>query len=73
MVINLEDHNIAITHNYVSRNNLGNVLKFITDKNDQVSGCRDRQDSVNKLEHLYDEFTKARTHSRSEATNRSCA
>jgi hypothetical protein len=58
MVINLEDHNIAITHNYVSRNNLGNVLKFITEKNDQVSGCRDRQDSV-KPEHLYDELTKA--------------
>jgi hypothetical protein len=58
MVINLDDHNIAITHNYVSRNNLGNVLKFITDKNDQVSGCRDRQDSI-KPEQLYDEFTKA--------------
>jgi hypothetical protein len=58
MAINLDDHNIAITHNYVSRSNLGNVLKFITDKNDQVSGCRDREESV-KPELLYNEFTKA--------------
>lgn len=57
MVINLDDTNIAITHNYVSPSNLGNVLKFLTDKQDQVSGCRDRKESI-KPEHLYDELVK---------------
>jgi hypothetical protein len=57
MAINLDDRNIAITHNYVSPSNLGNVLKFFSDKQDQVSGCRDRKESV-KPEHLYDEVVK---------------
>ena len=57
MVVNLDDTNIAITHNYVSRSNLGNVLKFFTQKEDQISGCRDRAETV-KPEHLYDEFVK---------------
>lgn len=55
MVINLDDINIAITHNYVSPSNLGNVLKFFVEKQDQVSGCRDRKESI-KPEHLYDEL-----------------
>jgi len=53
MVINLDDTNCAITHNYVSPSNLGNVLKFLVDKQDQISGCRDRTESI-KPEHLYD-------------------
>ncbi|CAJ1946256.1 unnamed protein product [Cylindrotheca closterium] len=57
-VINLDDRNIAITHNYVSPSNLGNVLKFFTAKQDQISGCRDRKESV-KPEHLYDELVNA--------------
>ena len=57
MVVNLDDRNIAITHNYVSPSNLGNVLKFFTEKQDQVSGCRDRKESI-KPEYLYDEFVK---------------
>lgn len=57
MVVNLDDRNIAITHNYVSPSNLGNVLKFFTDKQDQVSGCRDRKESI-KPEQLYEEFVK---------------
>lgn len=57
-VINLDDRNIAITHNYVSPSNLGNALKFFTDKQDQISGCRDRKESV-KPEHIYDELVKA--------------
>jgi Cupin-like domain len=58
MVINLDDINIAITHNYVSTSNLSNVLKFLDTKRDQVSGCRDRADSI-KPERLYQEFTAA--------------
>lgn len=58
MVINLDDFNLAITHNYVSDSNLGNVLKFLSTKRDQVSGCRDRPESV-KPDKLYEEFVEA--------------
>lgn len=57
MVINLDDFNLAITHNYVSDSNLVNVLKFLSTNRDQVSGCRDRPESV-KPERLYEEFTE---------------
>ena len=58
-VINLDGpYNVAITHNYVSKSNLGNVLHFFQDKIDQISGCRDRVESI-KPEHLYEKFTKA--------------
>lgn len=50
--MNLDDANCAITHNYVSPSNLGNVLKFFVEKQDQISGCRDRADSI-KPEHLH--------------------
>ena len=46
MVMNLDDRNIAITHDYV-----------FSEKQDQISGCRDRKETV-KPEQLYDEFTK---------------
>lgn len=58
MVINLDDVNIAITHNYVALSNLPNVLKFLDTKRDQVSGCRDRADSI-KPESLFEEFKHA--------------
>ena len=58
MVINLDDTNCAITHNYVSPSNLGNVLKFFVDKQDQVSGCRDRAETI-KPEHLHDALVEA--------------
>lgn len=61
MVINLDDTNIAITHNYVSRSNLGNVLRFLGKKEDQISGCRDRRDSI-KPAHLHDSFLSALQH-----------
>ena len=57
MVINLDEVNVAITHNYVSRSNLSSVLKFLNEKRDQVSGCRDRAESI-KPESLYEEFVK---------------
>eukprot|EP01039_Chlorochromonas_danica_P009594 gene9594-10604_t len=37
MVYNLED-TIALTHNYVSRGNLSNVLRFLRDTPDQITG-----------------------------------
>jgi hypothetical protein len=52
-VINLDDLNIAITHNYLSPSNLGNALKFFVEKQDQISGCRDRAESI-KPEQIYD-------------------
>lgn len=58
MVINLDDTNCAITHNYVSPSNLGNVLKFFAEKQEQISGCRDRVESI-KPEHLHNALTKA--------------
>ena len=55
MVINL-DFTIALTHNYVSTSNLSDVLKFLRDKSDQISGVRCRlQDEVTP-ETLYDAF-----------------
>jgi Cupin-like domain len=58
MVINLDDTNIAITHNYVSRSNLGNVLRFLSNKEDQISGCRDRRESI-KPAQLHSSFLSA--------------
>ena len=40
-MVNLED-SLALTHNYVSTSNLGDVLLFLRDKTDQISGVRDR-------------------------------
>jgi hypothetical protein len=57
LVVNLDDRNVAITHNYCSQSNLKSVLKIIRDKNEQVSGCRDRSESI-KPEQLYDEFVQ---------------
>ena len=42
----LDDVNIAITHNYVSQSNLATVLRFLEYKEDQISGCRDREESI---------------------------
>eukprot|EP00536_Pseudo-nitzschia_multiseries_P017524 jgi/Psemu1/264353/estExt_Genewise1Plus.C_16050004 len=56
-VINLDDSNIAITHNYISPSNLGNALKFFVEKQDQISGCRDRKESI-KPEFIHDELVK---------------
>jgi len=56
LVINLDQVNIAVTHNYVSQSNLSTVLRFLQKKQDQISGCRDRQESI-KPEHLYQAFT----------------
>lgn len=56
-VINLDEVNIAITHNYVSFSNLSNVLKFLDRNQDQISGCRDRDESI-KPEELYETFVR---------------
>lgn len=56
-VINLDELNVAITHNYVSFSNLPNVLRFLDEKLDHISGCRDRTESI-KPEHLGAEFEK---------------
>lgn len=40
-MVNLEEC-LALTHNYVSTSNLGDVLHFLRDKTDQISGVRDR-------------------------------
>jgi len=41
MVVNVDDC-IAVTHNYVSSANLADVLRFLRDKPEQISGVRDR-------------------------------
>lgn len=58
-VVNLDEGmNIAITHNYVSKSNLATVLRFLEYKQDQISGCRDREESI-KPEFLKKAFEKA--------------
>lgn len=57
MVINLDETNIAVTHNYAGKSNLATVLRFLEKKQDQISGCRDRKESV-KPESLLSEFCK---------------
>ena len=44
MVVNLDDC-IAVAHNYVSSANLADVLRFLRDKPDQISGVRDRAEA----------------------------
>jgi hypothetical protein len=55
MVVNLDDC-IAITQNYVSASNLSDVLRFLRDKEDQISGVRDRPQEAVQAEELYTEF-----------------
>ena len=55
MVINL-DFTIALTHNYVSTSNLVDVLKFLRDKSDQISGVRCRLQDEVRPETLYEVF-----------------
>jgi hypothetical protein len=57
MVINLDETNIAVTHNYAGKSNLATVLRFLEKKQDQISGCRDRKESI-KPESLLGEFCK---------------
>lgn len=57
MVVNL-DFNLALTQNYVSTSNLSDVLRFLRDKRDQVSGVRDRSEAI-QPDHLYEEFVSA--------------
>ena len=58
MVINLDaGRNLAITHNYVSPSNLGNLLLFLQEKQEQISGCRDRAESI-KPEDLHDSLVR---------------
>lgn len=46
-VVNIDEKvNIAITHNYVSLSNLPTVLRFLEHKQEHISGCRDRQESI---------------------------
>jgi hypothetical protein len=55
MVINLDDC-IALTHNYVSKSNLPDCLRFLREKSDHISGVRDRPDEAIQPEELYKRF-----------------
>lgn len=55
-VLNLDDGmSIALTQNYVSRSNLADVLRFLKQKPQQISGCRDRPEAIQPHE-LLDRF-----------------
>ena len=56
MVINLE-YAVAITHNYVSSSNLVDCLNFLKNKEDQISGVRDRPGEAVQADQLYKHFT----------------
>ena len=46
-VLNLDDGlSVALTQNYVSSSNLGDVLRFLDSRVGQISGCRDRQEAI---------------------------
>lgn len=62
MVINLE-YSIAITHNYVSSSNLYDCLKFLSSKEDQISGVRDRPGEAIQAGELYAHFVQVITDS----------
>ena len=55
MVLNL-DSCIALTQNYVSSSNLCDVLRFLRDTPDQISGVRDRSSEAVQPEEFYDSF-----------------
>ena len=58
-VLNLDDGlSVALTQNYVSSSNLGDVLRFLDSRVGQISGCRDRQEAI-KPEDLGAELRKA--------------
>lgn len=54
MVVNL-DFSLALTQNYVSTSNLSDVLRFLRDKREQVSGVRDRKEAI-QPDDLYESF-----------------
>lgn len=57
-VLNLDDGlSVALTQNYVSSSNLGDVLRFLDSRVGQISGCRDRNEAI-KPEELGAEFNK---------------
>ena len=58
-VLNLDDGlSVALTQNYVSSSNVGDVLRFLNTRVNQVSGCRDRKEAV-RPEELGNAFRKA--------------
>ena len=57
-VLNLDDGlSIALTQNYVSSSNVGDVLRFLDTRITQISGCRDRFEAI-RPEELSEEFRK---------------
>eukprot|EP01038_Epipyxis_sp_PR26KG_P016155 gene16155-21960_t len=57
MVVNIDEESIALTHNYVSHSNLNDVLRFLREKPDQISGVRDRiSEGVVQPDVFYDIF-----------------
>ena len=63
-VLNLDDGlSVALTQNYVSSTNLGDVLRFLDSRIGQISGCRDRPEAISPAD-LGPEFRKALEKSR---------
>jgi hypothetical protein len=58
MVLNIDDC-IALTHNYVSTSNLSDVLRFLRETPDQISGVRDRAEEAVQADDMYAEFLTA--------------
>ena len=59
-VLNLDRGiSVALTQNYVSRTNLGDVLRFLDRRPGQISGCRDREGEAVPPERLGEEFRRA--------------
>jgi hypothetical protein len=55
-VLNLDDGmSVALTQNYVSKSNLSDVLRFLSQRPQQISGCRDRREAI-QPEELLDKF-----------------
>jgi len=52
------DESLALTHNYVSTSNLSDVLRFLRDKTDQISGVRDRNEEAVPPAEMHDLFVE---------------
>ena len=69
-VLNLDfGMSIALTQNYVSKSNLPDVLRFLKNRPQQISGCRDRGEAI-PPDQLLDEFTTRLLEDRPDQYNR---
>jgi len=68
LVVNLE-YSVAVTQNFVSAYEVGNVLSFMRDKPDQISGFKHAPGSLEPRHSLFDRFCEVLRQSAPEVLN----